>query len=138
MEKQYPKFVVGSFIINTLGQLFLRTTPSQDNKYTCINAKVLWGKTIQETIIDSVQEKTNLKVSKSELIGLTDGLNIPMPNGEDPANMIFADYKVFVDDTSTFNQEEEREYKWLKPEEWLELKDDEFGPYIKEIIEKLV
>ena len=39
MEKRYPKFVVGAFILNDKGQLFLRTTPSQDNKFTCINQK---------------------------------------------------------------------------------------------------
>ena len=136
-EKKYPKFIVGSFIINSDGKLFLRTTPSQENKYTCVNAKVEWGKTIEETLINSIKEKTNLEIKNFELIGLTDGLNIPIPNSE-PTNMIFADYKVFIDDISEFKQESEREYQWLTPSEWLKMDDNKFGPFIKQIIHKLV
>ncbi|HNW71673.1 MAG TPA: NUDIX domain-containing protein [Candidatus Paceibacterota bacterium] len=135
-DKKYPKFVVGSFIINSDGKLFLRTTPSQGEKYTCINAKVEWGKTIEETLINSVKEKTNLEIKNFEFIGLTNGLNIPISNSE-TTNMIFADYKVFIDDISEFKQDSEREYQWLTPAEWLKLDNNKFGPYIKEIIQKL-
>jgi len=137
-EKKYPKFIVGSFIINSEGKLFLRTTPSQENRYTCINAKVEWGKKIEETIINSVKEKTNLEVRNFELIGLTNGLNISVPESEETTHMIFADYKVFVDSINEFKQETEREYQWLTPTEWLKLDDNKFGPYIKEIIHKLL
>lgn len=136
--KKYPKFIVGSFIINSDGKLFLRTTPSQEDRYTCINAKVEWGKTIEETLINSVKEKTNLEIKNFELIGLTNGLNISVPNSNETTNMIFADYKVFIDDKTEFKQEAEREYQWLTPLEWLKLDDGKFGPYIKEIIQKLV
>ena len=137
-EKKYPKFVVGSFIINSEGKLFLRTTPSQENKYTCINSKLEWGKTIEETLINSVKEKTNREIKNFELIGLTDGLNIPISNSNETTNMVFADYKVFIDNMSEFKQEEEREYQWLTPLEWLKFDDNKFGPYIKEIVQKLV
>lgn len=136
-EKRFPKFVVGSFLLDRDGKLFLRTTPSQGNKFTCINAKVEWGKTIKETIIESVREKTNLRVEKFELISLTDGINIEMPDGKEPVNMIFADYKVFVDDLAAFKQQEDREYRWLDPKEWLKMENDKFGPYIKEVIVNL-
>lgn len=136
-EKIYPKFVVGSFLLDQDGKLFLRTTPSQGNKYTCINAKVEWGKTIEMTIIESVSEKTNLKVNKFELIGLTDGIDIKMPDGKESTNMIFADYKVYVENIADFKQNDNREYQWLYPKEWLELEDDKFGPYIKEVVIKL-
>jgi len=135
MEKKYPKFVVGSFIINTKGELFLRTTPSQDNKYTCINEKVLWGESIEDTLTKSVQEKTGLKVESFELIGLTDGLNIPIPDGV--TNLIFADYKVLVGNMTDFKTNKDREYKWLLPQEWLDMGENAFGPYIYEVIEKL-
>src|SRR3989338_2814805 len=112
-DKKYPKFVVGSFIFNSSGELFLRETPSQNKTYTCVNEKVEWGKTIEETIINSVQEKTNLKVLKFELIGLTNGINILNSQSEELTNMIFADYKVFVDSVENFKQETERGYQWL-------------------------
>ena len=137
-NKKYPKLMVGSFIFNSKNKLFLRTTPNQGDRYTCINAKVEWGKKIEETIVDSVLQKTNLKVENFDLIGLTNGLNLKIPNSEEPVHMIFADYKVYVNNIDDFKQESDREYQWLTPEEWLKLDDDKFGPYIKEIIQKLV
>lgn len=138
-DKKYPKFVVGSFIINGNGELFLRSTPSQDNKFTCINEKVAWGETIEQTIKRSVKEKTNLEVYSFELIGLTDGLNITSSQSTELSNMIFADYKVVVNNTDDFRSNEpEREFKWLKPKDWLTLDKNLFGQYINEVIEKIV
>jgi len=138
MEKKYPKFVVGAFIFNDKGEFFLRTTPSQDNKFTCINGKVEWGKTIEETLRKNVKEKTNLDIKTFELIGLTDGLNISASDNPEPINMIFADYKVTVENQSNFISNDDREYKWLLPNDWLKMDKNSFGPYILEIIEKLV
>lgn len=138
MEKKYPKFVVGAFIFDDKGNLFLRTTPSQDNKYTCINAKVEWGNTIEQTLRKNVKEKTNFDVKDFQLIGLTDGLNIIPGKDQEPINMIFADYKVFIKNSEDYKPNEKREYNWLPPIKWLEMEKQKFGPYIYEIIEKLV
>lgn len=138
MEKKYPKFVVGAFIFSDKGKLFLRTTPSQDNKFTCINGKVEWGKTIEQTLRENVKEKTNLDISSYELLGLTDGLNITSSDNPEATNMVFADYKVLAGDAGDFKSNSDREYRWLTPQEWLKLDEALFGPYIREIIEKLV
>jgi len=138
METKYPKFVVGAFIFNNKGELFLRTSPGQNNNYTCINGKVEWGKTIEETLKGNVKDKTNLSVVSYELIGLTDGLNITSADNAEAINMIFADYKVFVGDAENFTTDPTREYKWLLPSEWLKLDSNIFGPYIREIIEKFI
>ena len=133
METKYPKLVVGAFILNDKGELFLRTTPNQDNKYICINGKIEWGQTILETLRDNVKAKTNLDIKAATLIGLTDGLNIP----PDLVNMVFADYKVLVNNINDFKTDEGREYKWLLPSEWLKMNKNIFGLYIYEVIEKL-
>lgn len=137
MENKYPKLVVGAFILNDKNELFLRTTPSQDNKYTCINGKVEWGKTIEETLRNNVKDKTNLNIKTFELIGLTDGLNIISSDYPEPMHMLFADYVVRATDVSEFKTDESREYKWLLPSEWLKMDKNIFGPYIYEIIQKL-
>jgi ADP-ribose pyrophosphatase YjhB (NUDIX family) len=136
MEKRYPKFIAGAFIINNKGELFLRTTPSQGNRYTCINGKVEWGDTILQTLEKNIKEKTNLDVESTELIDLVDGLDIPVSDSE-TANMIFADYKVVVSNTENLDTDTDREYKWLTPEEWLKMDKDQFGPYVRETVEKL-
>lgn len=137
-DAQYPKLVIGSFIMNQAGEILLRTTPSQGNDFTCINAKVGWGETIESTIRTSVREKTNLDVASYELLGLTDGLNITVPDTPEPIHMVFADYLVRpVDDADFRAVQSEREYRWLKPEAWLALDRVAFGSYIYEIIERI-
>jgi len=138
MENRQPKLVIGAFIMNERNELLLRTTPSQDNRYTCINGQAEWGKTIEETLRDNVKAKTNLNLDSFELIGLTDGLNIVSAGASEPVNMVFADYKVIVKDLSEFRADEGREYAWRYPSAWLELDESKFAPYIREIIEKLV
>lgn len=133
MENKYPKLVVGAFIFNDSGELFLRTTPNQDNKYTCVNGKIEWGQTIFETLKNNVKAKTNLDIKEATLIGLTDGLDIP----PDSVHLVFADYKVLVNNINDFKTDESREYKWLPLGEWLKMDKNIFGPYIYEIIEKL-
>ena len=138
-DKKYPKFVVGSFILSPSGKLFLRTSPTINNKFTCINGKVEWGKTIEETLKENVFKKTNLEIVKFELIGLTNGLNISINDKGDVTHMIFADYKVFVkDETKYISDDPNRKYEWLTPREWLAKGKDSFGPYIYQVIEKLV
>ena len=136
--KKYPKFVVGVFLFNNNGELFLRTTPSQGDKFTCLNNRVEWGNTIEETIRLMTKEKTNLDVDNYELIGLTDGLNIKSSGSQEQIHMVFADYKVIAKNIKNFkSNDESREYKWLTTDGWLKLNQDFFGPYIYEIIQKI-
>ena len=79
-----------------------------------------------------------MEIKNFELIGLTNGLNISVPNSNETTHMVFADYKVFIDNINEFKQDTERECQWLTPAEWLNLDDNKFGPYIKEIIQKLI
>lgn len=135
---KYPKFVVGSFIFDNDGRLFLRTTPSQGNKFTCINAKVEWGKTINDTLRESVKEKTNLDVDYVEFLSLTDGLNVRSNGSDEGVHMIFADYKVFIKNIADFQNDSAREGRWLKPSEWIALGEEAFGPYIYEVVKRLL
>ena len=138
MEAKYPKLVAGAFIFNNKGELFLRTTPSQGNRYTCVNGRVEWGETLEETLRKNVEEKTNLRIKSFELIGLTDGLDITSPDSPEPIHMVFADYKVAVEDAPRFkSNNSERKHAWLLPAKWLEMDQQSFGPYIREIIERL-
>lgn len=138
MKIKYPKFVVGAFILNDKGELFLRTTPSQGNKYTCVNGAVEWGRTIERTLAKNVREKTNLEIDSFKLLGVTDGLNIKTPESPELVHMIFADYLVTTKSNHRFKSDSDRECQWLLPSEWLKMSEDAFGPYIYEVIKKLV
>lgn len=137
MKIKYPKLVVGAFVFNNEGELFLRTTPSQGNKYTCINGAVEWGRTIERTLAKNVREKTNLEMDSFKLIGLTDGLNIEIPGERELVNLVFADYRVTTKSNHKFTSDSDRECKWLLPAQWLKMGEEAFAPYIYDIIKKL-
>lgn len=136
--KNNPKFVIGAFILNKKGEMLLRTTPSQQDKYTCINSSIEWGDTILKTLEKNVKSKTNLDIESVSLIGLTDGLNIEGKNKNELVHMVFADYRVYIKDSSLLKEEEGRKYKWQKPKDWIKEDENIFGPYILEIVKKLV
>ena len=49
-----------------------------------------------------------------------------------------ADYKVLVENSHDFrSNESDREFKWMKPKDWLKLDRNLFGQYIYEVIEKM-
>ena len=138
MKIKYPRLVLGAFILNDQGELFLRTTPSQGNKFTCVNGALEWGRTLEKALAKNVRDKTNLEMDSCKLIGLTDGLNIDIPGERELVNMVFADYVVTVKNNHKFKSDSDRECKWLLPSEWLKLGKEAFAPYIYEIVEKLV
>ncbi|MFZ2310138.1 MAG: NUDIX domain-containing protein [Patescibacteria group bacterium] len=138
MKIKYPRLVLGAFILNDQGELFLRTTPSQGNKFTCVNGALEWGRTIEKALAKNVRDKTNLELDSCKLISLTDGLNIEISGERELVNMVFADYIVTVKSNHKFKSDSDRECKWLLPSEWLKMDKEAFAPYIYEIIEKLV
>jgi molecular chaperone GrpE len=137
-DKKYPKIVIGSFIFNENGELFLRQSSSQENNYTCINEKILLGEDIDEVIKKSVKEKTNLDVTKIEFIDVTNGNRRDLGKDEDGTNkhLIFLDYKVTVNDSKKIKSKDERKFEWLTPQKWIEEKD-QLAPYILGVMKKL-
>ncbi len=136
-EKKYPKVIVGAFIFNDKGELFLKTSPGQNNKYTCVNGKVEWGESFEDAVKRIIKNKTGLTALEVEFIGATNGLNIKQPDGAEDKHMVFLDHKAIVGDFEKLKMEGKREYKWMPVEEWLKIDKSIFGQYIYEIIEKL-
>jgi len=137
MEQKYPKFFVGAFVVNSRGELFLWR--KQNEYFTCPNFKVLWGETIEETLRKGLKEKIGFDIAEHQFIDLVEGLHIKMSEGEE-TNMIFADYRITVVDENAFfptSEYKEREFHWLKPEEWLTNEESAFGPYITGTIRRL-
>ena len=59
-EEKKKLFMIGQFVFNHKEELYLRRSQSQNNKFTCLNSKLISGKNIQETISNSVKKKINL------------------------------------------------------------------------------
>ena len=134
--KKYPKFVIGAFIFNRKKEILL----VNNGKYlTCPNFKVLFGNSIEQTFKEGLKELMNLNISTVRFIDLIEGLEINIGDG-DFTHLIFADYKINIENENDFipgGKFIEREFVWKSPEEWLEVDEKEFGPYILDTIKKL-
>ncbi len=131
-EEKYPKFMVGAFPINDKGEIMLRTSPSVDGKYVCLNRRLRWGETIKEALTNDVLEKTGLTLMRHEFLGLQDGL---LKNKEGELNhMIFVDYLVYVNDFNNYKEINGRKYEWHVPADWINKGEEAFGPNILNVI----
>lgn len=140
MEKEikYPKVIVGAFIFNDKGELFLMKGAKWHNKYTVPGGKVEMNETMEEALKREVKEEINLDITDIKLIGLTDGLGLEKIYTKEDNHFIFVDYKAFVKDAENIKlSDEASDYKWLKLEEWLKKDRSKFAPYIYHILEKL-
>ncbi len=138
MTNKYPKFVVGAFIINNNGELFLW---KNKHGFVCPNFKILFNKNIKNTLQEGIKEKTNFNMIDYVFIDLVEGLNIKIDDDGNTTHLIFADYKIKISNENNFNPPSKysnREYKWLKPKQWLELEHDMFGPYIIDTVKNLI
>ena len=137
-EKKYPKVIVGAFIFNDKGELFLMKGTKWHGKYIVPGGKVEMNETIEESLKREVKEETNLDITDIKLIGLTDGLGLQEAYTKEDNHFIFVDNKAFAKDIKNIKlSDEASDYKWLKLDEWLKKDETKFGPYIYHILEKL-
>ncbi len=140
MEKEvkYPKVIVGAFIFNDKGELFLMKGAKWHGKYIVPGGKVEMNETIEESLKREVKEETNLDIEDIKLIGLTDGSGLQEAYTKEDNHFVFVDNKAFAKDIKNIKlSDEASDYKWLKLEEWLKKDKTKFGPYIYHILEKL-
>ncbi len=137
-ENKYPKAIVGAFIFNDKGELFLTTGVKWHNKYVCPGGRIEAGEKIEDALRREVKEETNMNIEKMEFIGVADGYNVNDGYTNKDNHLIFLDYKAKVKDVKNIKLNDEAlNYKWLSIDEWLKKDKKEFAPYTYRVIEKL-
>lgn len=134
-RQKLPKVVVGIFIFNNKGELFLMNSPKWKNQYTCPGGGIEPGETIIESAKREVKEETNMEIDNIELITAVDGLGLEKSYTKPENHLIFLDHRATVKKADKIKLNKEgTEYKWLKPDEWNKRKDVE--KYTKYVISK--
>ena len=68
MDKQFPKVVVGCFILNDKGEILLVRSYKWAGKWVVMGGHVEWGETIAETAVREVKEEIGLDVEFTRVI----------------------------------------------------------------------
>lgn len=62
MDKQFPKVVVGCFILNNNNEILLVKSYKWPGKWVVMGGHIEWGESIAEAAVREVQEELNMKV----------------------------------------------------------------------------
>ena len=134
-KRNYPRVIAGAFIFNDKDELLLVKQPKWHNKYANIGGKVELGERIEDAARREAKEETNLDIFDLEFIDIIDGLDLEKSYKLNNNHFIFVDYKVKTKNDKKIKLNEEIvEYKWMKLDEWLKLKESKFAPYVFEVL----
>jgi len=73
--KQFPKVVVGGFIRNDKGEVFLVKSHKWPGKWVVMGGHIGWGETIESALIREVKEETELDVAYDRVIEVVEFVN---------------------------------------------------------------
>ncbi len=134
-RQKLPKVVMGVFIFNDKGELFLMKYVQWNNLYSPPGGGIELGESIVEAAKRKVKEETNMNINDIEFLSITERLNLGGRYTKTENNLIFINYKEIEEYTKNVKLNEEGvSYKWLKVEEWLKKKN--INPTAREVIEK--
>jgi len=126
-DKKYPKAIVGAFIFNDKGELFLMKTKQWKDKYTCPGGKLEIGETLIEAVIRETKEETNLDIVDVQFMGYIDALGLEGKYLIGDKHLLFLDFVAHAKGKQKIKLNDEgTEYKWLKPADWIKMKEAAF------------
>lgn len=117
--KQYPEPVVGAFIFNKKGELFLMKSHKWNDMYVIPGGHIEIGETMGKALEREVKEETGLTVYDPAFICFWEFIE-----GEEfhkKKHMIFFNFSVKAKGNNVELNEEGQEYIWIHPKKSLEL-----------------
>jgi len=123
-KQPYPKPIVGGFIFNSKGELFLMRSPKWSDRFVCPGGGVEIGESREQALEREIKEETGMQVQNIEFLAAMDAVGLGKEYHKNDKHLIFHNYtaqakkpdKVELNDEGT-------EYKWLTPEDWLQRDD---------------
>lgn len=119
MDKRYPEPVVGAFIINNEGKIFLMKSKKWSDKYVIPGGHIEIGETIEEALHREIKEETNLDIENPEFICLWEFID--GKEFYDKRHMLFLNYLVKSTSSEVSLNDEGQEYVWVTKIEAMEL-----------------
>ncbi len=123
--QRYPEPTVGGFIVNSKGEILLCRSEKWLDKYTIPGGHIELGERIEEALKREVKEEVGLDIEPVRLLLMQEA--IYSEEFYKPRHFIFLDFLCKTRDTAVkIDNKEIQSYVWVKPEEALQIKLDEF------------
>ena len=118
-EQRYPEPTAGALIIDPQGRLLLVRSHKWHDKYTVPGGHVEMGERLAEALLREAEEETGLPVYDPEFLCFQEFVY-------DDAfwkrrHFIFFNFACRTDSTAVRLNDEAEEYRWVRPEEALDL-----------------
>lgn len=116
---QIPRVIVGAFIFNDDGELFLMKSPKWNDKYVCPGGNVKFGESLTDAVKREVLEETNLKIKDIEFLAHGEATDLKDDYKSKNKHLVFLEFKGKASGKEKVKLNNEgSSYKWLKPSEW--------------------
>lgn len=118
--QEYPHLIVGAFIFNDKGELFMMKAPKWKGRYVVPGGHAEVGEKMEEALLREVKEETDMELTKIELMSVTEA---PELKGKTDVcrHMVFMNYyaKYQGDDKDIKLNNEATKHKWQTVDKWL-------------------
>lgn len=117
--QKYPEPVVGAFIFNPQGKLFLMKSHKWKDLYVVPGGHIEVGETIEKALKREVEEETGLKVFDQKFICIFEFVS--EDGFHEQKHMLFLNFRVKAKSTKVALGSEAQDYVWVKPKDALKL-----------------
>ena len=119
-KRQDPSVIVGAFIFNDKGELFLTKSERWGNKYVMPGGHVEYGERVEEAVKREVKEETKLDIGEIEFLGFKELLNLKQNFYKD-RHMVSLNFKCKALNDDVILTNEAQEYIWISIDKVLSL-----------------
>ncbi len=132
-QKYYPEPVVGLFIFNPEGEIFLFKTHKWKGLYCVPGGHIEWGETMKQALVREAKEEAGLDIYDCKLFKIIEFL----PDGSfwKEKHMIFLNHLCKTKSTEVTLNDEAQSFVWVNPEEALKLPLEK---YTKQTLEEFL
>lgn len=132
MDKQFPKVVVGCFILNNKNEILLVKSYKWPNHWVVMGGHIEWGEKISEAVVREVKEELGLTVQFDHVIETVEFVLDPSFHAQKHMVALQSLCHVVGDATPILDHDEIQEAKWFSINEALSL------PELLEITRKTI
>lgn len=120
-KRQDPSVIVGAFIFNLKGEIFVvKSSKKWSGKYLIPGGHVEYKERIEETVRRGVKEETNLDVDNIEFFGFSEIIN-PEAFHDQSRHFVALNFKCLAKNEDVILNEEAEEYLWVSLDKVLDL-----------------
>lgn len=136
MAKQFPKIVVGGFIVNDKREILLVKSYKWPGKWVVMGGHIEWGESIAQAVEREVKEEVGLKVKFVRVIEVAEFIFSPFFHDKKHFVSMQCECKVVGDSTPKIDNDEIQEACWFPLS--LAAKMLDVLPITKNTIKKLI